>query len=290
MLLKKQYFAASPHFMVNILVPTDLSELSKVAAVYAIKLANSLDGHVTLLHVINIIQPTRASMRLRLKALEEELVAFANEDMENLIRELTKSARPNVQVNYRVAKGSSFNQTVKREAKKARAGLIVMGTRGASGLKKYVIGSNTASVLEISHIPVLAVPELASFVRFKNVVYATDLKHVDKELKTLIPLVERFGSTVHLIHVTSSLKHVNAVEKKVESIVNKCSYRKVVYRVMVNEDIDEAIDHYVSVVKADLLTTFTHEHSFYEKLFNRSITRKIAFQSKVPLLAFRQSE
>jgi hypothetical protein len=57
---------------------------------------------------------------------------------------------------------------------------------------------------------------------------------------------------------------------------------------MVNKDIDEGIEHYVGVVKADLLTMFMNDPSFYQKLFNRSITRKMAFQSKIPLLAFRQ--
>ncbi len=91
-----------------------------------------------------------------------------------------------------------------------------MGTKGASGLRKYVLGSNTASVIEVSHVPVLAVPELGEFKSFKNVVYATDLRNVQKELKTLIPYLEEFNSTVHLLHVTSSLKEVSALEKKID--------------------------------------------------------------------------
>jgi hypothetical protein len=188
----------------------------------------------------------------------------------------------------KVAKGTSFNDTVKREAKKLRTGLIVMGTKGASGLRKYVLGSNTASVIEISHVPVLAVPELGEFKSFKNVVYATDLRHIQKELKTLIPYLKEFNSTVHLLHVTSSLKEVSALEKKIDGIVKKAGLTNVICKVIVNKNIDEAIDYYVSEANADLLTMFTHDVSFYEKLFNRSMTRKMAFHSKIPLLAFRQ--
>jgi nucleotide-binding universal stress UspA family protein len=274
--------------MVNILVPTDLSELSKIAVQYAIKIANKMDGNITLLHVINIIQPTRATMRLRLKSLEQELLDIAKEDLEALVKDISKTAKTNLPIKIKIVKGSSFNDSVKREAKKLRTGLIVMGTRGASGLKKYVLGSNTASVIEISHVPVLAVPELGSFKNFRNVVYASDLTHLEKELKTLIPYLEKFDSTVHLIHVAQSLKTVSIIERKIDSVVQKTGYKNVVVRVMVNKQIDEAIDHYVDVIKADLLTMFTHERSFYEKLFDRSMTRKMAFHSKVPLLAFRQ--
>ncbi len=274
--------------MVNILVPTDLSDLSKIAVHYAIKVANKLDGTLTLLHVINVVQPTRATMRLRLKALEDELVEIANEDMEKLVQEVSKSLKTTNPIKIKIVKGSSFNDTVKREAKKLRTGLVVMGTRGASGLKKYILGSNTASVIEISHVPVLAVPEFGDFKNFRNVVYASDLKHIEKELKTLIPYLEKFGSTVHLIHIASSLKNVSALEKKIDSVVQKCGFENVIVRVMVNKNIDEAIDHYVATTKADLLAMFTHDPTFYEKLFNRSITRKMAFHGKVPLLAFRQ--
>jgi nucleotide-binding universal stress UspA family protein len=274
--------------MVNILVPTDLSDLSKVAVHYAIKIANKLDGTVTLLNVINIVQPTRATMRLRLKKLEQELLDIAKEDMEVLVQEVSKHLKTTHPIHVKIVKGSSFNETVKREAKKLRTGLIVMGTRGASGLRKYVLGSNTTSVIEVSHVPVLAVPELGDFKNFKNVVYASDLKHIEKELKTLIPYLEKFDSIVHLIHIVSSSKQIAAVEKKIDDVVYKCGFKNVIVRVLVNKKIDEAIDHYVETTKADLLAMFTHYPSVFEKLFDRSVTRKMAFHSKVPLLAFKQ--
>ena len=274
--------------MVNILVPTDLSEVSKIAVQYALKIVNKLGGTLTLLHVFTIFQPTRATMRLQLKSLEKDLLDTSREDLEAFVKSISKQMKTVQSINVKVAKGTSFNDTVKREAKKLRTGLIVMGTKGASGLKKYVLGSNTASVIEISHVPVLAVPELGDFKSFKNIVYATDLRHVQKELKTLIPYLEKFNSTVHLLHVTSSLKEVSALEKKIDGIVTKAGITNVICKVIVNKNIDEAIDYYVSESNADLLTMFTHEVSFYEKLFNRSMTRKMAFHSKIPLLAFRQ--
>jgi nucleotide-binding universal stress UspA family protein len=274
--------------MINILIPTDFSELSKIAVKYSIRFANQIDANITFLHFVSKIDTGRAGLRLRLQALEKEIMDFAREDMQELINEFTDSNKTGHQFKTKIVKGTSFNDTVKKEAKKLRTGLIVMSTRGASGLRKYVIGSNTASLIEVSHVPVLVIPEFAEFKNFRTVVYATDLKHTAKELEILIPYLNKFNSVVHLIHVTSSLKQVSILEKKIDSIVTKTAYANVVVKVMVNKNIDEAIEHYVKTVKADLLTTFTHEHGFYDKLFDRSITRKIAFQSKIPLLAFKQ--
>jgi nucleotide-binding universal stress UspA family protein len=274
--------------MVNILVPTDFSDLSKVAVQYAVKIANKLDGNVTLLHVINITQTVRATMQRKVKSLEQDLIAFAKEDLEHLLNEVAKHVKTTQPIRYKVVRGTSFNDTVRKEAKKLRTGLIVMGTRGASGLKKAIVGSNTASIIEISHVPVLAVPEKAEFKSFRNVIYATDLKHLEKELNILVPYVERFDSTIHILHILKSGKDVDAIEERIEKAVAKTGYKNIVTLVTVDPDIDGAIDQYAAVCKADLLAMFTHELSFYEKLFDKSITRKMAFHSKTPLLAFKQ--
>ena len=273
--------------MINILVPTDFSDLSKVAIRYAIRFANKIDANVTLLHVVSLIQPARASMRLRLRSVEQELLEAAEEDITALAAEFQKEVKTKHPLKTSVVKGPYFNEAVSREAKRLRSGLIIMGTRGASGIKKYVVGTNTASVIDVSSTPVLVIPELAEFKNFKNVVYATDLTHTDKELKILIPYFLKFDSIVHLIHVTSSLKQVSAIEKRIDEIVEKAGYNNVIVRVMVNKNVDEAIQHYLDSTKADILATFTHEYGFYEKLFDRSLTRKLAFQSKIPLLAFK---
>lgn len=275
--------------MVNILVPTDFSDLSKVAIRFAIQVANKVKGNITLLHIINTIQPTRASMRQKFKSMEQELVEVAKEDFEELVKQTSRQNKTSTPIKYKIARGASFSGTLKKQAKKLHSGLIVMGTRGSSDFKKVIMGDSTASIIEVSHIPVLAVPELGQFKSFKNIVYATDLKHLDNELKALLPYANIFGSTVHMVHVTSSEKNVRTAEEKIyNSAVGRIDYKKFTVKVIVSKRVDDAIEGYVTALKADLVTAFAHEHSFYEKLINRNITKKLAFQSNVPLLAFKQ--
>ena len=275
--------------MVNILVPTDFSHLSKIALKYAIKIANRLNGNVTVLHIITITSPVRISMRAKMKALDQDLILSAEEDLEKLIKTISEQYKSSQPLKCQVVRGSHFTTTLMKEAKRLRSGLVVMGPRGASGLTKAVLGSNTTSVIEVSHVPVLAVPEHAEFKGFRNVVYASDLRRLEKELKILIPYIEKFGSTIHLIHIVPNGKNVEAIEAKIESVLQKFTYKNLVTLVLVDNNIDAAIDQYVEVSKADILAMFTHELSFYEKLFDRSMTRKMAFHSKIPLLAFRQN-
>lgn len=274
--------------MINILVPTDFSDLARIAITYAVRFANKIGASVTLLHVLDMAQPAKASMRKRLQSVEQEVLDNLIEDLQKIAGEITAVMPSSAPVDVRVARGDDFCKAVIAEAKKSRAGLIIMGTRGASGLKKYIIGSNTASVIESSPVPVLAVPEFGEFKHLRNVVFATDLQRTEKELKKLLAYTGQFDAIVHLIHVTDSPKQVSFLERKIDAIVERLGAPNVIVRVLVNRNISEAIDQYITAVKADLLAMFTQEHDFYDKLFNRSLTRQIAFQSRIPLLAFKQ--
>lgn len=274
--------------MVNILVPIDFSPLSRIALKYAIKIANRLNGNVTVLHIITRTKAIRISMLAKMKSFDRNHIITIEEELETLIKTISEQYKTSHPIKYHVVRGVYFPSTLLKEARHLRSGLIVMGTRGASGITKAVLGSNTNSVIEVSHVPVLAVPENAEFKGFRNVVYASDLRNLEKELGILIRYIEKFESTIHLIHIVSPGKQVDVIETKIESVLEKFDYKNLVTLVLVDNDIDAAIDQYVEVSRADILAMFTHDISFREKLFDQSMTRKMAFHSRIPLLAFRQ--
>ena len=275
--------------MVNILVPTDFSELSGNATRFAIKIANKLNGTVTLVHVMKTVTAVRATMQERIQKIETELTQDATEKLNALAHEFSKQVRFTEPIKLRIAKGAGpFEETLKKEAKRAHAGLIIMGTHGASGLKKVMMGSNTTAVIASGTVPVMAIPKQGDFKGFRNVIYATNLKNAEKELKLLIPYVEKFNATLHLVHVTKSGDKVEALEEKIDKIVEKADYKKIVTMVLVDSDVDAALAQYINISKSEMLAMFTRKLSFYEKLFDRSVTRRMAFHSTIPLLAFKQ--
>ena len=98
------------------------------------------------------------------------------------------------------------------------------------------------------------------------------------------------------------LKHLVIIKKENKEFVyeklnlaeivikKKFDYPNLSFELLIEENIPEAIDWYIRETKADLLTTFTHELTLYEKLFGRSVTRTIAYQGSIPLLAFKRSK
>ena len=272
----------------NILVPTDFSKLSLVAIEYAISMANRINGSVTLLHVMdNFVKPTRASMQEEAKAISREASVLARQRFEPIVAEAEKLSKTGNPIVVKIRKGRSFSNTVRLFAKRNQIELIVMGTKGASGLSKYVLGSNTVSVMDASRIPVLAVPARARFNNFKNIIYAADLKYLESEIGVLKPYLKLLDATLHVLHVCDKTKSEEELQNKVKSILKQVDYRKSTVMIKSGRPIDRVIDSYVKELKADMVAMFTHKRTAYENLFHRSVTKKMAFQSHVPLLAFK---
>jgi nucleotide-binding universal stress UspA family protein len=139
----------------NLLCPVDFSTHSQHALRHAMSIARRHDSEVTLLHVEDmLLGAARADLSRRAAFLpkpDDELRAFAEEagyiDLQH-VRFVTRSGDAVAGIiEYAVRKSSD---------------LIVMGTRGRSGLARAVLGSVTERVLREAPCPVMTIPPAAS--------------------------------------------------------------------------------------------------------------------------------
>src|SRR6185295_2957022 len=105
--------------------------------------------------------------------------------LKSLESDLKKTFGPDLNSETSFAHGNLI-ATLKKILAVQHPDLIVMGTKGASGLKKILIGSNTVNVIANTRVPVLVIPEVARFENFlkkgKNrIILATDLDALENE-------------------------------------------------------------------------------------------------------------
>jgi nucleotide-binding universal stress UspA family protein len=273
----------------KILIPTDFSKLSKVAVNYAVKFAKKLNAEIVLFHAVFINAPPRAQSALKTSRILDAMVDNVTQEFISLVNEIKSEAGGKLNISYEIVKGYPLKDVLETFAHHNGIDLIIMGTKGASGLKKMLMGSNATAVVGNSSIPVIMVPEHARFKNIRHIVYASDLLAVNKEVKILIQYARLHNSFIHLLHVVSpdTEKKIDVVKIK-NDLISKYNYMQIFVQVAVNEDIKEAIDEYIADVKADMLAMFTHTPTFFEKLFGKSVTREMAFHSWIPLLAIKK--
>lgn len=271
----------------NIVLLTDFSPLSKVAMQYALKMAAPLEANFTILNIIRLDGIPKAN--LRTKQIEKYVTSIAQEEGDNLVKELRNQVKGNYELVFKPVKARTVSEMVRKYVSKHPTNMVVMGLQGASAMKKARLGGTTVSVIDECPVPVLAIPELAKYQDLKHIVYASDLKNIQKELDIIVEFAKIFGSAVHMIHVAPVVdKKVDAAIQTVEEIIRKMNYDKLDFKLILEEDVTMAIASYIKETKADLLTTFTHKLSLEEKIFGRSVTRRVAYQAITPLLAVKR--
>ena len=141
----------------RILAPTDFSERSHGALDAAAEMADHFGAEVLVTHIISPVPtpiPAAAGqMPIRLDVDQETVL----EDTESRVDDLVKErVPPDVKVRTEVRWGRPA-ETIVEMAEEHGADLIVISTRGATGLSRFVSGSVTEKVVRLSEVPVLTV-------------------------------------------------------------------------------------------------------------------------------------
>ena len=275
--------------VMKILVPSDFSINSNNAALYAAKFAKKVNAEIILFHIVHFEHPPMVQISESIEhKIEGIRLSNASKDCVLLVNDL-KSKVKGVQISFKVVPGFPIADVIEDYATTNQIDLIILGTKGASGLAKVLFGSNAVSVINKSSIPVITVPESSRFSNVKLIVYASDLDKIQSEIKKIIPFAKLFDASIDILHVLpqDSDKKIDAVSIK-NGLIEKYEYQKFLFHIAHNNNIVEGINGFVTEVKADILAMYTQEIGFLMSFFKTSVSREEAFHSYIPLLTLKK--
>jgi nucleotide-binding universal stress UspA family protein len=144
----------------TVLHPTDFSDLSQTALVYAAEMAHDHGGKLLILHAVETLGPENVTYGEAVSQRQPE--AYRQRLWEELHR--IKPQRADVAVEYLLCKGDAA-PAVLRVAAERQCDLIVMASHGRTGLKRFFQGSIAEEVLRRAPCPVLVVKARAPLVQ-----------------------------------------------------------------------------------------------------------------------------
>lgn len=273
--------------MKNILFPTDFSEGANNALEFARKMAGLTGAKLIYFNVyhVPVVTPLPADMH---DSMKDEAQRRAEDKLMTL-----GTSHGNDNYETIATMGLGVDEIVDM-TKTRDIDMIIMGTKGASGLKEVVLGSIAGDVIAKVKCPVLAIPEDATLdgLPIQKILYATDFDISEMPAyKQLVSFARMFNSEILFLHVSKVAFPDQSGEsnKAVEFLTDleKASeYKNYKYLHYYSEDVDEGIHQYVENHDIDMIAMVTHKRNFFEKIFSRSKTKKMAFHTHTPLLAF----
>lgn len=273
--------------MKNIIVPTDFSENANNALSYALSMATRTGAKVTLLHVYHLPPSNSTAFRDIAPILKQD----AEQDLARLTNQIKSNPHYSNVAYETIAKRGHLSIELNTLAKQSHADLIVMGTKGASGLSEIFVGTNTATVIEDTKCPVMAVPERAVYKDISRILYATDYKDCDFDsINRLTEIASVFNATILMLHVSrnssTTAKENDLIDAFAEKVKQKITYPHISYRLVESSDVLVGLNSTIQSMDIDLVAMTTKKRGFFESFFNNSITKKMSYHTNIPLLAF----
>lgn len=289
----------------RILVPVDFSERSIKAAHYALELARTLKAELRLLHVwfqsgteglvFNEMYAFQADLGPMMREQEQLAMDQLNELSETLKNRVKAERIRGVKISTDLVRGNTID-TLLAIVDEFEPGLVVMGTRGKNRDSRSLIGSTTSRMMARCNVPVLAVPEgydISHFIAPKTVAYITHYEKSDfQALHRLISFVKPFHPKIYCLHVESEPNQVVdrlMMQQFREEMLSSRTTANIECGLIQAENPVEAIKAFVDEKKVDVIAIVMRKRSLLKQLFEPSLTRRLLYQTHLPLLVFRES-
>lgn len=282
--------------MSKLLVPIDFSECSLNALDFAIAIAKKTGAEVMLYHGYHVMTDTDyAPVAIGYVGiqLEEQQKLWDNrmaelcQDLAKQVYDTGKPLKIHQVVKMGIAVDDMADMTDTDEYK-----MVVMGTKGASGIEKFLFGSVTSAVADRVKVPVLAVPKGVKYKGFDNIVYGTNFDEQDiKVIDGLIDFANNFDSKITCLHINTNAE--TFTNDKVEMGVLRETYwftpvDRLDFALRRADSVQKGLEHYLQEHNTDLLVVLHLNRGFLERIFERSVSKGLTFHSEVPLLILKK--
>lgn len=280
--------------MKRILLPTDFSENSISAINYAMELLKSERYEFYILNVQKASSYITDDMMIvgPSSTVYKTLIESAKKSVDTLIADLKANfSNPN-HTFHSVVDYDNFADAINQVSYKNDIDLIIMGTKGTSGIEKMIFGSNTVRVMQHCDVPVLAIPQHSRFSPLNNLVFLTNnLKQLNaKSLQVLNYLIENNHAKLKLLS-TGNLSEKEAHQASSSNFL-KNNYPGLEHEFLAasGNNLYEVVHDYIETHSIKLLCLVSIHHSFLERLFSSEPIENLAFKMHLPFLVMHNKE
>ncbi len=284
--------------MKRIVLPTDFSENAWNAIAYALAVFNMVDCHFV---VLNAFQGSSSGLMTKIRMAGEtrpyELLKEESEQELEKIVQRAKSTTTHPKHTFQaISLPGNLTDTIGKTVLEERIDLIIMGTKGATGLKEAFLGSNAYKVIKnINFCPIIVVPEnWEKSLQKRTILFVTGYEHMFEayEFKPILDLSGLLQSKIIVGHMGkhNELEPAQQQAKElVKKYLNTADYEFVEMKeeTFLNTSIQKMVAESDQI---GMIAMIDYWHSFFEKITDEPVIKKVAFNTKVPFLVMHLVE
>lgn len=273
--------------ILKILIPTDFSVQAEFAYLMVKKLEEKTTIDIHFLHVLAV--PDTVSM-----AANGDIQTCGEIDVNYVVKQ--KEIAERKLANLKTLYGSHIHthlvlgkvtDAILNFSEANHFDIIVMGTKGAWGIKEKLSGSETQMIARKSKIPLLSLMCDRSDLVIKNILLVHNFSNpAPEDLKLMHKLIKAFDTKLHLLQITSAnaaheKEAVEANMKKFAALNNIINYE---CHLINDKDVENGVIHFNQMINMDIVCIGTHGKG---GIFHQSATEKLINHLFKPIISFQ---
>jgi nucleotide-binding universal stress UspA family protein len=268
----------------KVLIPTDFSVQAEYAYLMVKKLEEKIPVEIHFMHVLGVPDTVTMDKNGNIETCGEISVDYVVSQKEIALRKLNDlKTIYGSQINTHLELGKLTDKIV-GYARQNKFDLIVMGTKGAWGIKEKLSGSETQIIARQSEIPLLSLMCDRSDLVIRNILLVHDFKQAKKEnLLLLHKLIKAFNTKTHFLQIIPNETEKPNIEKAMDKFAaenNIINYEK---HFLIDSDIENGVVHFNQMLEMDVVCIGTHGKG---GLFHTSATEKLINHLFKPIISF----
>lgn len=275
--------------MKTILLLTDFSANADTALSYAMTLAKNTNSKLILFHAYQVPVPMGEVSFAVLNDERQLMKADANIKLKHLTTRIDFEG--NINYNYISEEGDAVD-TILRVAEERKVDLIILGMTGENILSSAIFGNTSLKVMEKAHCPVMSIPEdMQTGKIIRRIAYATDYRRSDfAAINRAAEIAKSSEAQLTILHISSEGQEPDLEKGLMHHFMDKVrettAYTNLSFQILQGDTIEECLEIYIEEGSADMLMMATHHRTFMERILGKGITREIAKNAIIPIVAF----
>lgn len=274
---------------IKVLIPTDFSVQADYAYIMVKRLEEKIPFEIHFLHVLAVPDTVYLDLHGQVQTcgeIDPRYVVKQKEIAESKLNALKMQYGNAIQTHLLLGK---VTDSIVKFAEDNGFEMMVMGTKGAWGLKEKISGSETQIIARKTHVPLLSLMCDRSDLEINNILMVHNFSSPRNEnLNVLHKLIKYFNTKVHFLQITSGNveSEKNGIETNMKSFASLNGITNFECHVIHDKDVEAGVVHFNQMNDMDILCIGTHgkgglfHHSATEKLINHLFKPIISFHLK----------
>ncbi|MGI9546971.1 MAG: universal stress protein, partial [Flavobacteriaceae bacterium] len=168
---------------------------------------------------------------------------------------------------------------------------IVMGTKGASGLKRVTIGSNAGDVITKVKCPLLAVPENSTYKIPREIAFPTDyhIAYDMKVLDTLISMVRMNDATLRIVHISKKGEDLSEDQLENKDFLDEyLRGENHSFHSLTGTRLETAVQCFVESRDIDMVAMVAKNLNFFQRILFKPAVEEISYHTDIPFLVLHE--